>query len=62
VADDSSSLKVIDERGALGFAAARKQALVLALDASPAERLAWLEEAIEIAYASGALPRVSPRR
>ncbi len=27
------------------------------LSATPAERLEWLEEAIEIAYRSGALPR-----
>lgn len=41
----------------MSFAAARVQAVTLALDATPAQRLAWLEEAIEIAYASGALPR-----
>ncbi len=27
------------------------------LDATPAERLAWLEEAIALAYRSGALPK-----
>ena len=28
-----------------------------ALRATPAQRLAWLEDAIRLAYASGALPR-----
>ena len=67
MADDSKRVTVAIDRdvreaidgadGAWSFAAARTRALVLALDASPAERLAWLEEAIAIAYASGALPR-----
>jgi hypothetical protein len=63
MADDSNSLPApegLDE--ALSFAAARTRALVLALDATPAQRLAWLEEAIEIAYASGALPKRSATR
>ena len=31
--------------------------LTMALRATPAERLAWLEEMIVLAYRSGALPR-----
>lgn len=46
----------------MSFAAVRVQAVTLALDATPAQRLAWLEEAIEIAYASGALPRLPGAR
>jgi hypothetical protein len=36
---------------------ARSRRFVLGLDATPEERLAWLEEAIHLAHASGALPR-----
>jgi hypothetical protein len=39
---------------------ARKRTLTLALSATPAQRLAWLEEAIRIAAASGALPKPRP--
>jgi hypothetical protein len=39
---------------------ARRRALTLALAATPAQRLAWLEEAIRIAHASGALPKPRP--
>jgi hypothetical protein len=35
----------------------RRRALTIALGATPAQRLAWLEEAIRIAFASGALPK-----
>ena len=34
-----------------------RQQLCIGLAASPAQRLAWLEEVIAIAYRSGALPR-----
>jgi hypothetical protein len=37
--------------------AKRRLQFVLALDATPEQRLAWLEEMIQIAHASGALPR-----
>jgi hypothetical protein len=65
MADDSKRVTVANDLDAIesaviavdAFAAARTRALVLALDATPAERVAWLEEAIAIAYASGALPR-----
>ena len=36
---------------------ARKDHLRLALSATPAQRLAWLEEAMELAYRAGALKR-----
>ncbi len=31
--------------------------LALGVDATPGERLAWLEEALQIAYRAGSLPR-----
>ena len=36
---------------------ARRDRLRLALSATPAQRLAWVEEALEIAHRSGALER-----
>jgi hypothetical protein len=39
------------------WAANDEQKLTMALRATPAERLAWLEEMIAMAYRSGALPR-----
>jgi hypothetical protein len=36
---------------------ARRQALESALAATPAQRLAWLEEMLELAYRTGALAR-----
>jgi hypothetical protein len=39
---------------------ARRRALVLGLEATPAQRLAWLEEMIALAHRSGALPRPRP--
>jgi hypothetical protein len=39
------------------WAANDEQKLTMALRATPAERLAWLEEMIRLAYRSGALPR-----
>jgi hypothetical protein len=65
VADDLKQVGAADAQrvtDAMSFAAARRDALSLALDATPAERLAWLEEAIAIAYASGALPRRIARK
>jgi hypothetical protein len=35
----------------------RRWQLTAAMEATPAQRLAWLEEVIRIAYQSGALPR-----
>ena len=45
-----------DEWGA-GWEAHRVHQLTLALSATPAQRLAWLEEMIILAYRVGALPR-----
>jgi hypothetical protein len=39
------------------WAAQREDQLARALAASPAERLAWLEEMIRLAFQTGALPR-----
>lgn len=39
------------------YAAARRRKLVAGLAATPAQRLAWLEEVMRLAFASGALPR-----
>ena len=41
----------------LSWEGARRFQLDRALEATPAQRLAWLEEAIELAYRTGALPR-----
>jgi len=38
----------------------RRRSLTLALAATPAQRLAWLEQAIRLAHASGALPKARP--
>jgi hypothetical protein len=35
----------------------RRRQLTAAMDATPAQRLAWLEEMLRIAYRCGALPR-----
>lgn len=35
----------------------RRRKLTLGLEATPAQRLDWLEEMIALAHASGALPR-----
>jgi len=40
--------------------ATRRRRLTAGLTVTPAERLAWLEEMIELAAASGALPRRGP--
>jgi hypothetical protein len=40
-----------------GWEANRRRKLVLGLDATPEQRLDWLEEMIALAHASGALPR-----
>jgi hypothetical protein len=40
-----------------GWAENERVRLTLGLDATPAERIAWLEEAIALAYRTGALPR-----
>jgi hypothetical protein len=40
-----------------GWAAHKREKLTLGLAATPAERLAWLEEMIILAHRTGALPR-----
>lgn len=39
----------------------RRERPALWLAATPAQRLAWLEDMIELAYLTGALPRSEPR-
>jgi hypothetical protein len=55
-----SEKKPGDDFEADDWESARRRALTLALAATPAQRLAWLEEAIEVARASGALPKPRP--
>jgi hypothetical protein len=40
----------------------RRQRLRFALDATPAERVRWLEEMIALAHRTGALPRRRPAK
>ena len=40
-----------------GWEDARRRQLTAGFDATPAQRLAWLEEMIALAHRSGALPR-----
>lgn len=46
-----------DEEDSGSWSSNDEQKLTLALRATPAQRLAWLEEMIVLAYKSGALPR-----
>ena len=39
------------------FEAKRGRKLICGADATPAQRLAWLEDALHVAWQSGALPR-----
>ena len=41
----------------VSWEARRVQQLTLALEATPAQRLAWLEEVIALAYRAGVLPK-----
>ncbi len=54
--DDESPETAPDDWEA-GWEAHRRHQLTLALRASPAQRLAWLEEMIALAYRAGALPK-----
>jgi hypothetical protein len=40
-----------------GWEPRRVEQMILALRATPVQRLAWLEEVIDLAYRSGALPK-----
>jgi hypothetical protein len=51
-----------DDWQADDWESARRRAFTIALDATPAQRLAWLEEVIRIARASGALPKPRPEQ
>jgi hypothetical protein len=55
-----------DRTWPVGWEDARQLQLTRALEATPAQRLAWLEEMIAFAHRTGALPRPdapgSPRR
>ena len=44
-----------------GWEDARRRALTAGLEATPAQRLAWLEEMIALAHRNGALPRKEPK-
>jgi len=46
-----------DPEWACSWEETRKRQLSSAMAATPAQRLAWLEEAIALAHQSGALPR-----
>ncbi len=46
-----------DEAWEVDWDAQRRRKFTIGLAATPAERLAWLEEMIELAHATGALPR-----
>lgn len=54
--DDEAPETRPDDWGA-GWEAHRVRQLTAALRATPAQRLAWLEEMIVLAYRVGALPR-----
>ena len=54
--DDKSPETESDDWGA-GWEAHRRHQLTLALKATPAQRLAWLEEMIALAHRVGALPK-----
>ncbi|MBI2878602.1 MAG: hypothetical protein HYY19_02650 [Candidatus Rokubacteria bacterium] len=56
MADDEPREGLPDGRGA-GWKAHRVRQLALALSATPAQRLAWLEDMIVLAYEVGALPK-----
>jgi hypothetical protein len=46
-----------DDEWGVGWEAHRRHQLTLALKATPAQRLAWLEEVIALAHRTGALPK-----
>jgi hypothetical protein len=48
---------VVDEWEDATWEGARRAQIAQSAAATPAERLAWLEQAIELAYRTGALPR-----
>jgi hypothetical protein len=49
-----------DDAWDVDWDAQRRRKFTIGLAATPAERLDWLEEMIELAHATGALPRRRP--
>jgi hypothetical protein len=49
-----------DEAWDVDWDALRRRKFTIGLAATPAQRLDWLEEMIEVAHATGALPRRRP--
>jgi len=49
-----------DDGGASGWEETRARQLLAWASATPEQRLAWLEDAIVLAWATGALPRPRP--
>ena len=58
MAHESSGLSNVTQ--AADWNAADQNLLTATVSATPAQRLAWLEEALQLAYASGALKPRSP--
>jgi hypothetical protein len=56
MAGDEPQATGADEWNA-GWEARRVEQMILALRATPAQRLAWLEEVIALAHRTGALPK-----
>ena len=54
--DDERRAECSDEWG-VGWEAHRRHQLTLAFEATPAQRFAWLEEVIALAYRVGDLPK-----
>ena len=54
---DDDDRETLPDGGGGGWEAHRVHQLTLALRATPAQRLAWLEEMIVLAYQVGALPK-----
>ena len=53
----AGSSDAFDESWQADWASQRRHKLTAGLSVTPAERLVWLEQAIQFAYAAGALPR-----
>jgi hypothetical protein len=51
-----------DATPSYGWAANERDRLAIGIEATPAERLRWLEEMIRLAYRTGALPRPAERQ
>jgi hypothetical protein len=57
----SAGPPVRDDAWEASWEATRRRKFVIALDATPAQRLLWLEQMIQLAHLAGALPR-PPKR